>query len=126
MYLGIYLKKNNKTNKQKKTKQTKTGKEKKEKKGRKKGMSRTRARHLRLVATFPNYYTTKADYVTLARSFLFNAFSTENPPANAIKVARYSFSGSIPPKFEHKLRRHKQSFGKIATPVVLDKDENLL
>ena len=32
MYLGIYLKKNNKTNKQKKTKQTKTGKEKKEKK----------------------------------------------------------------------------------------------
>ena len=43
-----------------------------------------------------------------------------------IKVARYSFSGSIPPKFEHKLRRQKQSFGKIATTVVLDKDENLL
>jgi len=42
------------------------------------------------------------------------------------KVARYSFSGSIPPKFEHKLRRHKQSFGKIATTVELDKDENLL
>ena len=41
------------------------------------------------------------------------------------KVARYSFSGSIPPKFEHKLRR-KQRFGKIATTVVLDKDENLL
>ena len=36
------------------------------------------------------------------------------------KVARYSFSG-----FEHKLRRHKQWFGKIATTVVLDKDENL-
>ena len=36
------------------------------------------------------------------------------------------FSGPIPPKFEHKLRRHKQSFGKIATTVVLDKDENLL
>ena len=31
------------------------------------------------------------------------------------KVARYSFSGSTPPKFEHKLRRHKQRFGKIAT-----------
>ena len=29
------------------------------------------------------------------------------------KVARYSFSGSIPPKFEHKLRRHKQSFEKL-------------
>ena len=43
-----------------------------------------------------------------------------------IKVARYSFPGSIPPKFEHKLRRHKQSFEKIATTVVLDKDENLL
>ena len=43
-----------------------------------------------------------------------------------VKVARYSFSGSIPPKFEHKLRRHKQRFGKIAATVVLDKDENLL
>ena len=43
-----------------------------------------------------------------------------------IKVARYSFSRSIPPKFEHKLRRHKQRFGKIHTTVVLDKDENLL
>ena len=42
------------------------------------------------------------------------------------KVARYSFSGSIPPKFEGKLRRHKQRFGKINTTVVLDKDENLL
>ena len=45
---------------------------------------------------------------------------------NLLKVARYSFSGPIPPKFEHKLRRHKQSFGKIATTVVLDKDENML
>ena len=44
----------------------------------------------------------------------------------SIKLAPYSFSGSIPPKFEHKLRRHKQSFEKIATTVVLDKDENLL
>ena len=42
------------------------------------------------------------------------------------KVARYSFSRPIPPKFEHQLRRHKQSFGKIATTDVLDKDENLL
>ena len=41
-------------------------------------------------------------------------------------VARYSLSRSIPPKFEHKLRRHKQRFGKIATTVVSDKDENLL
>ena len=43
-----------------------------------------------------------------------------------LKAARYSFSGSMPPKFEHKLRRHKQSFGKIATTVVLDEDGNLL
>ena len=43
-----------------------------------------------------------------------------------VKVARYSFPGSIPPKFEYKLLRHKQRFGKIATTVVLDKDENLL
>ena len=40
-------------------------------------------------------------------------------------MARYSFSGLIPPEFEHKLRRDKQSFGKIATTVVLDEDENL-
>ena len=45
---------------------------------------------------------------------------------SAVKVARYSFSGSIPTKFEHKLRRQKQSFGKSGTTVVLDKDENLL
>ena len=43
-----------------------------------------------------------------------------------IKVARYSFSRSIPPMFECKLRRRKQRFGKIDTTVVLDKDENLL
>ena len=42
---------------------------------------------------------------------------------NGVKVARYSFSRPIPPKFEHKLRRHKQSFGKIANTAVLDKDE---
>ena len=42
-----------------------------------------------------------------------------------MKVPRHSFSGSIPAKFEHKLCRHKQTFGKIATTVVLDKDENL-
>ena len=43
-----------------------------------------------------------------------------------IKVARYSFSGLILPKFEHKLRRHAQSFGKIANTVVLEEDGNLL
>ena len=43
-----------------------------------------------------------------------------------IKVARYSFSRSMPPKFESKLRRHKQGFGKIDATVVLDKGENWL
>ena len=43
-----------------------------------------------------------------------------------IKVARYSFLGSIPPTFERKLCRHKQRFGKINTTVVLNKDETLL
>ena len=43
-----------------------------------------------------------------------------------LKVARYSFSRSIPPKFERKLRSHKQGFAKIDTTVVLDKEENWL
>ena len=42
------------------------------------------------------------------------------------KVAWYSFSRSTPPKFKHKLHRYKQRFEKIATTVVLLKDENLL
>ena len=40
-----------------------------------------------------------------------------------VKVARYSYSGLIPPKFEHKLNRHKQGFGKIVTTILLDEDE---
>ena len=43
-----------------------------------------------------------------------------------VKVARYSFSGSIPPNFEHKFNRQKQRFGKIVTTILLDEDENLL
>ena len=31
----------------------------------------------------------------------------------ALKVARYSFSGPIPPKFEYKLRRHKKVLEKL-------------
>ena len=43
-----------------------------------------------------------------------------------MKVTQYcnSFSGSIPPNFEHNfVRRHRQTFGKIATIVLLDIDE---
>ena len=50
----------------------------------------------------------------------------QHRPYWLMKMVPYSFSGSIPAKFEHKLRRHKQTFGKFATTVVLDKDENLL
>ena len=40
------------------------------------------------------------------------------------RQARYSFSGSISPKFEHKLRGHKERFGKIASTIVLINDKN--
>ena len=51
----------------------------------------------------------------------------QHRPHRHMKMARYSFSEAIPAKFEHKLVRcYKQTFGKIATTVVLDKDENLL
>ena len=49
----------------------------------------------------------------------------QHRPSWHMKVHRYSFSRSIPAKFEHKPRCHKQTFGKIATAVVLDKDEKL-
>ena len=35
-----------------------------------------------------------------------------------MKMARYSFSGSIPSKFERKLCRHKQTFRKITTSCI--------
>ena len=38
-------------------------------------------------------------------------------------VTGWGFSCSIPTKFEHRLRRHKQRLGKITTTTVLDKDE---
>ena len=51
----------------------------------------------------------------------------QHRPYSHMEMARCSFSETIPAKFEHKLvRRHKQIFGKIATTVVVDKDENLL
>ena len=39
---------------------------------------------------------------------------------------RPGFSGTIPSKFERKLRRHKQRFEKITTTAVLGKEENFL
>ena len=52
--------------------------------------------------------------------------NTSNPSYITLRWLDTVFSRPIPSKFEHKLRRHKQSFGKIATTDVLDKDENLL
>ena len=65
--------------------------------------------------------------ITLGTSYYTCAFCIRPTLATLVfKVARYSFSRSIPPKFERKLRRHKQGFGKIDTTVVLDKEENWL
>ena len=73
--------------------------------------------------------TKKSEFIRLGQ--LWAAFSlmysnTQCRTKHSLKVARYSFSRSIPPKFERKLRRYKQRFGKIDTTVVLDKDETLL
>ena len=68
-------------------------------------------------------YIIHEDYSKNIEQIRFCFLSIER---DLFKVARYRFPGPIPPKFEHKLRRHKQSFEKIATTVVLDKDENLL
>ena len=71
----------------------------------------------KIFASCPNFYKT----VEQKRGPM-----QQHRPHSHMKMAPYSFSGSIPAKFEHKLRRHKQTFGKITTTVVLDKDENLL
>ena len=65
-------------------------------------------------------------FCKLPKSFQNSRTETRADGIWHMKMAPYSFSGSIPAKFEHKLRRHKQTFGKITTTVVLDKDENLL
>ena len=70
-----------------------------------------------IFASCPNFYKT----VEQKRGPM-----QQHRPYWHMKMAPYSFSGSIPAKFEHKLRRHKQTFGKITPTVVLDKDENLL
>ena len=45
--------------------------------------------------------------------------SMKRTRGSRLKVARYSFSGSIPPKFEHKLRRHKQSYWRKKLPWMI-------
>ena len=78
-------------------------------------------RYLNVYLAFPFIHKPYIYYrITNALGFLWANYLF------SLKVARYSFPGPIPPMFEHKLRSHKQSFEKIATTVVLDKDENLL
>ena len=90
------------------------------------------------VRRFKNVKTVQKDYWehSTARTILFlpavfNSVLMERSLARSttnknFKVARYSFSGSIPSKFERKLRRHEQRLGEINTTVVLDKNETLL
>ena len=65
MYLGIYYRKTTKDKQYFTKKNKQTNENRKKKKG-------------------AEQDTTKADCVILAKSFLFNAFSMENPPANTV------------------------------------------
>ena len=85
--------------------------------------------HIR--STMKTFSSSKLDKFTLfTHSFL--GWNFENLYKQAVSIffrLRWLdtvFQGQYLPKFEHKLRRHKQRFRKIATTVVLDKDENLL
>ena len=68
-YLPIYLQK---------TTTQKTGKIKKEGINNSVGLE---TRHLRLVASTPNHYTTETDYVIIRKSLSFYSFSMKLPPA---------------------------------------------
>ena len=71
----------------------------------------------KIFASFSNFYKTVQQKRGPMR---------QHRPYRHMEMARYSFSESIPAKLVRKLCRYKQTFGKIATTGVLDKDENLL
>ena len=54
------------------------------------------------------------------------AMYTHVYPCIAMRWLDTVFHGQYLPSLSQKLRRHKQSFGKIAIKVVLDEDENLI
>ena len=57
----------------------------------------------------------EAPFIFLFFFFLFHTDLGQNLFCSGLfKVARYSFSGSIPPTFENKLRGHKQRLGKFS------------
>ena len=71
---------------------------------------------------------TQTKLVTLTKPLSaskLNGLTVKTFLKNQVKVARWRFPGSIPPKCGHKIHRHLQRFGKITATAVLDKDENL-
>ena len=72
------------------------------------------------------YYDTSRVIIFKKQTYYYVSVIWAESEGDFNKVAPYRFSGQIPSKFEHRLRRHKQRFGKIVTIIVLDKDEKLL
>ena len=89
-------------------------------------MVKTMKQDITKAIQFSNTFRYIDDLFSINNLNFGNCISVIYPSQLELKVARYSFSRPIPSKFEHKLRRHKQSFGKVATTDVLDKDEKLL
>ena len=86
---------------------------------------------VRLLGTAGEHRHLPKKCLQVAQIFAKNSRTEMRADATTYVIQAYEnglthFFRSIPAKFEHKLRRHKQTFGKIATTVVLDKDENLL
>ena len=78
MYLGIYLKKNNQKKKRKKKKEKKN-EERREWAG-------LEPRTFGSLRTLPNYYTTKADYVTLSKVFYLIPFPRKIHRQTSLKM----------------------------------------
>ena len=84
---------------------------------------------VRLLGTAGEHRHLPKKCLQVAQIFAKNSRTEMRADATTYVIQAYEnglthFFRSIPAKFEHKLRRHKQTFGKIATTVVLDKDEN--
>ena len=79
----IYTLKNKRTKQISKQNKTSTKNKEQRKKGR--VLTRIRTPHLRLDASSPLYYTARDVYVNLVKkSFRFNAFFMERPPADSV------------------------------------------
>ena len=58
--------------------------------------------------------------------YLYSSQPVFHVIATIAESGSVAFSGSLPPKFEHKIGRHKQRIVKIAMKVLLDYNESLL